>query len=70
MLFNDGLVDVSVYVNQSEERQRATDYVMDGATVVLNQVINGFEVSVVGKIPAKTAKAIADSVIFTPKELP
>ncbi len=70
MLFNDGLVDVSVYVNASEDKQRATDYVMDGATVVLNQVVNGFEVSVVGKIPAKTAKAIADSVLLMPKILP
>ncbi|MGB2740825.1 MAG: MucB/RseB C-terminal domain-containing protein [Cognaticolwellia sp.] len=67
MLFNDGLVDVSVYVSPSDEHQRATDFVMDGATVVLNQVVNGFEVSVVGKIPAKTAKAIADSVVLTPK---
>jgi len=70
MLFNDGLVDVSVYVNPSEENQRATDYVMDGATVVLNQVVNSFEVSVVGKIPAKTAKAIADSVVLKPKATP
>jgi sigma-E factor negative regulatory protein RseB len=43
---------------------------MDGATVVLNQVVNGFEVSVVGKIPAKTAKVIADSVVLTPKKVP
>ncbi len=70
MLFNDGIVDVSVYVNASEDKQRATDYVMDGATVVLNQVVNGFEVSVVGKIPAKTAKAIADSVVLLPKAAP
>lgn len=70
MLFNDGLVDVSVYVNGSEDTQRATDYVMDGATVVLNQVVNGFEVSVVGKIPANTAKAIADSVVLMPKTAP
>ena len=70
MLFNDGLVDVSVYVNPSDDAQRATDYVMDGATVVLNQVINGFEVSVVGKIPAKTAKTIADSVVLTKKAAP
>jgi sigma-E factor negative regulatory protein RseB len=70
MLFNDGLVDVSVYVNASDVKQRATDYVMDGATVVLNQVVNGFEVSVVGKIPAKTAKKIADSVVLKPKSAP
>ena len=43
---------------------------MDGATVVLNQVVNGFEVSVVGKIPANTAKAIADSVVLMPKTAP
>jgi sigma-E factor negative regulatory protein RseB len=70
MLFNDGLVDVSVYVNPSEVKQRATDFVMDGATVVLNQVVNGFEVSVVGKIPSKTAKAIADSVVLLPQATP
>ncbi|MFD2168024.1 MucB/RseB C-terminal domain-containing protein [Thalassotalea euphylliae] len=64
MLFNDGLVDVSVYVNASAEKQRPVEYVMNGATVVLNQVTNGFEVSVVGKIPSTTAKAIADSVAF------
>ncbi|MGB1198181.1 MAG: MucB/RseB C-terminal domain-containing protein [Thalassotalea sp.] len=65
MLFSDGLVDISVYVSPSNVRQRNVDFVMDGATVALNQVNNGFEVSVVGKIPSKTAKAIADSVALT-----
>ena len=64
MLFNDGLVDVSVYVGSSKDKQRAVDYVMDGATVILNQVVAGFEISVVGKIPSSTAKAIADSIVF------
>lgn len=64
MLFSDGLVDVSVYVNPSEEKQRAADFVMDGATVALNQVKNGVEVSVVGKIPSNTAKKIADSISY------
>ncbi|WP_448548802.1 MucB/RseB C-terminal domain-containing protein [Thalassotalea fusca] len=62
ILFSDGLVDISVYVNPSRESQRATDFVFDGATVALNQVVNGMEVSVVGKIPSGTAKRIADSV--------
>ena len=61
-LYSDGLVDISVYVARSDENQRNADYVMDGATTVFNQVVNGYEVSVVGKIPANTAKAIADSV--------
>lgn len=67
MLFNDGIIDVSVYVNPSDVAQRQTDFVMDGATVALNQVVNGIEVSVVGKIPSKTAKTIADSVVILPK---
>jgi sigma-E factor negative regulatory protein RseB len=67
MLFNDGLVDISVYVNPSDVKQRASDFVMDGATIAFNQVVNGVEVSVVGKIPAKTAKTIADAVVLLPK---
>ncbi len=64
MLFSDGLVDVSVYVSSSRETKRAVEFAKDGATVVLNQVVNGKEISVVGKIPSITAKAIADSVSF------
>jgi sigma-E factor negative regulatory protein RseB len=64
MLFSDGLVDVSVYVSASNIRSRAVEFVKDGATVVLNQIENGKEISVVGKIPSKMAKAIADSVSF------
>ena len=64
MLFSDGLVELSVYVNSSAQQERAAEHVNDGATLVLNQVKNGLEVSVVGKIPAATAKAIADSVVF------
>ncbi|WP_448566924.1 MucB/RseB C-terminal domain-containing protein [Thalassotalea ganghwensis] len=67
VLFSDGLTEVSVYVGHSNERQRTVDYVMDGATVALNQVNNNIEVSVVGKIPSTTAKAIADSVILLTK---
>lgn len=66
MLFNDGLIDLSVYVSKSEDQQRAVSYVKDGATLILNQVVDGFEVSVVGKLPVKTAQNIADSVAFKP----
>lgn len=69
MMFSDGLVDISVYVSPSNVRQRAVEFLMDGATVALNQVNNGFEVSVVGKIPSKTAKAIADSVALMANKL-
>ena len=64
MLFNDGLVDVSVYVNPSKDKQRVIEFANDGATLVLNQVTNNVEVSVVGQIPVATAKKIVNSVRF------
>lgn len=67
MLFNDGLVDISVYVNPSKEKQRAIEFASDGATVVLGQVVNNIEVSVVGKIPLETAEKIVNSVTFNPQ---
>jgi sigma-E factor negative regulatory protein RseB len=70
MLFSDGLIDISIYVNASKEKQRNTDFAKDGATLVLNQVNKGIEVSVVGKIPSKTAKKIADSITIKPPKLP
>ena len=70
MLFSDGLVDISIYVNASKEKQRNSDFAMDGATLVLNQVNEGIEVSVVGKIPSKTAKKIADSITIKPPKVP
>ena len=69
-LFGYGLVDISVYVTQSQEKQRSVDYVMDGATVALSQVVKGIEVSVVGKIPSITAKKIADSVTLLARPQP
>ena len=63
-LFNDGLVDISVYVNSSKVSSRAIEFANDGATLVLNQVVNNVEVSVVGKIPLETAKEIVNSVSF------
>ena len=39
MLFNDGLVDISVYVNPSQEKNRALEFGNDGATLVLSQVV-------------------------------
>jgi sigma-E factor negative regulatory protein RseB len=67
MLFNDGLVDVSVYVNPSKEKQKAIEFANDGATLVLSQVINNVEISVVGKVPLETAKKIVSSVSFNRK---
>lgn len=62
MLFSDGLVEVSVYVNPSQEKFRAPEYASDGATIVFNHIMQGIEVGVVGDIPLATAKKIAESI--------
>ncbi|KGJ89076.1 MucB/RseB C-terminal domain-containing protein [Colwellia psychrerythraea] len=63
MLFSDGLVDISVYVNLSQENFRAPEYASDGATMVFNHIVQGIEVGVVGNIPLVTAKKIAESIV-------
>ncbi|HCM46258.1 MAG TPA: transcriptional regulator [Colwellia sp.] len=63
MLFSDGLTEVSVYVNPSNENFRAPEYASDGATMVFNHILQGVEVGVVGDIPLATAKKIAESII-------
>ncbi|MEI6893636.1 MAG: MucB/RseB C-terminal domain-containing protein [Colwellia sp.] len=63
MLFSDGLVEVSVYVNLSQEQFREPEYAIDGATIVYNHILQGIEVGVVGKIPLATAKKIAESIM-------
>ncbi|AAZ26292.1 MucB/RseB C-terminal domain-containing protein [Colwellia psychrerythraea] len=62
MLFSDGLVEVSVYVNPSQEKFRAPEYASDGATIVFNHILQGIEVGIVGNIPLATAKKIAESI--------
>lgn len=62
MMFSDGLVEVSVYINASKEKFRAPEYANDGATMVYNHVTQGIEVGVVGGIPLITARKIAESI--------
>ncbi|MDN3652114.1 MucB/RseB C-terminal domain-containing protein [Thalassotalea ponticola] len=64
MLFNDGLVDISVYVAPSNEQPRAATVNQTGATTLLSLLKDGHEITVIGKIPAKTAAHIAESVVF------
>ncbi|KGJ97700.1 MucB/RseB C-terminal domain-containing protein [Thalassotalea sp. ND16A] len=64
LMFNDGLVDVSVYVLASDEAPRKATVNQTGATVLLSTLRDGYEITVVGKIPAKTANTIAESISF------
>ena len=68
MLFSDGLVEISIYVNLSQENFRAPEYASDGATMVFNHIVQGIEVGIVGDIPLATAKKIAESIVPATKD--
>ncbi|MFC0118803.1 MucB/RseB C-terminal domain-containing protein [Pseudoalteromonas xiamenensis] len=61
-LFSDGLVDVSVFVQRPLPGKRPSGALTSGATTVYVHNSGRFDVSVVGNIPAMTAKSIAESV--------
>jgi sigma-E factor negative regulatory protein RseB len=61
-LYSDGLVDVSVFVQRPLPGARPSGALSSGATTVYVHNSGAFDVSVVGNIPALTAKKIAESV--------
>lgn len=61
-LFSDGLVDISIFVQRPLPGQRPSGALSSGATTVYVHNSGAFDVSVVGNIPALTAKSIAESV--------
>lgn len=61
-LFSDGLVDVSVFVQRPLPGQRPSGSLTSGATTVYIHNVGPYDVSVIGNIPADTAKQIAESV--------
>ncbi len=61
-LYSDGFVEISVFVQRPLPGKRPSGALSSGATTVYVHNGGSFDVSVVGNIPAMTAKAIAESV--------
>ncbi|CCQ10752.1 Sigma factor RpoE negative regulatory protein RseB precursor [Pseudoalteromonas luteoviolacea B = ATCC 29581] len=61
-LFSDGLIDISVFVQRPLPGKRPSGALASGATTIYVHNSGPFDVSVVGNIPAMTAKSIAESV--------
>ncbi len=61
-LYGDGLVEVSVFVQRPLPGKRLGGPLSSGATSIFVYNAAGFDVSVVGNVPTKTAQAIAESV--------
>lgn len=64
MMLSDGLVDLSVYVARVDPKQAVRQQLIrQGATSLVSFVNDvGVEITVVGEVPADTAKRIAESV--------
>ena len=61
-LYSDGFVEVSVFVQRPLPGRRPSGALSSGATTIYVHNAGSFDVSVVGNIPATTAKTIAESV--------
>ncbi|MGY3859011.1 MucB/RseB C-terminal domain-containing protein [Aeromonas intestinalis] len=64
MMLSDGVVDLSVYVARVDPKQAVRQQLIrQGATSLVSYVNEvGVEITVVGEVPAETAKRIAESV--------
>lgn len=61
-LFGDGLVEFSVYIQRPLNSFESPLVLNEGATTLVMHRANGFDVTVVGRIPADSALKIAQSV--------
>lgn len=61
-LYSDGLVEFSVYIQRPLESFKSPIVLQDGATSFVMINANGFDVTVVGAIPAETAYKVATNI--------
>ncbi len=69
MMLSDGLIDVSVYLQQANGNSRENDILLrHESNTFLTRQQGSILVTVIGKIPAQTANAIAASVTAVPPQ--
>lgn len=65
-VYSDGLATVSVYIEKVEDQDDRMHGVSHmGAVHVFGNVVNDYQVTVVGEVPAETVKLIGDSVRYS-----
>lgn len=62
-LFSDGLTDVSIYITERRQ-QGLPELAFQGAESLINTSIDGFAVTVVGKLPVATLHQIAERMVL------
>ncbi|GAA5218397.1 MucB/RseB C-terminal domain-containing protein [Corallincola platygyrae] len=62
MMFSDGLIKFSVYINKVESQEERGSLVTRGALSLFSLINSGVEITVVGRMPPETAQRIAETV--------
>ena len=63
-MLSDGLVDVSIYIQPLEQAIDGEVALRHHSNTLLTRALGDFQVTVVGKLPAETANAIASAVVL------
>ncbi|CUA82958.1 MucB/RseB C-terminal domain-containing protein [Pseudidiomarina woesei] len=64
-LYSDGLTEISVYITESQ-LQKLPSLALQGPDSMVNLRVNGYAVTVVGKVPAETLHLIAERTALKP----
>ncbi|WP_394135232.1 sigma-E factor regulatory protein RseB [Aliivibrio fischeri] len=64
-MYSDGLFNFSVYISEADKLSHKEQLVRQGRRSLHSYIKGDYEISVVGDIPALTAKRIAESVVFS-----
>lgn len=67
MMYGDGLVRFSVYINEIGDGRETATIMTKGATSFYSELRDGVEVAVIGRIPPETAKRIAANIHARPQ---
>jgi sigma-E factor negative regulatory protein RseB len=63
-MYSDGLFNFSVYISEADKLSHKEQSIQQGRRSLYSYVQGDYEISVVGDIPAITAKRIAESIVF------
>ncbi len=61
-MYSDGLASVSIYIEKSGQEDDYSGIASRGAMNAYGTVVNGYNITVVGEVPAQTVEVIAKSV--------
>ena len=67
MMLSDGMVDISVYLQQLPNELNQRTALKHQSNTLFTMQRDSLAVTVIGKLPAKTADAIASSIGITPR---